>query len=117
MRVQRAEIALSFADDRGHAGAAVAADHGDAVDIGFRDAGKVLIAPRPSEVETFSPFQRNGVADAVDEIEIAALVLAHQVAGAEPGIALLEHVAEEPCSRSALTRHNLRSGCRASTGR
>src|SRR6185295_11159327 len=35
------------------------------------------------------------VADAVDEIEIAVLVLAHQVAGAEPDVALLEHVVQD----------------------
>ena len=35
-----------------------------------------------------------GVADAIDEIEIAQLVAPHQIAGAEPAVALLEHVAQ-----------------------
>src|SRR2546427_537050 len=36
-----------------------------------------------------------GVADPVDEVEVALLVLSHQVARAEPGVAKLEHVAED----------------------
>src|SRR5207244_7545303 len=36
-----------------------------------------------------------GVADPVDEIEIAPLVLPHQVARAHPGVASLEHVAQD----------------------
>src|SRR5262249_12809060 len=35
------------------------------------------------------------VTDAVDEIEVALRVPAHQVAGAEPGVARLEHVAQD----------------------
>ena len=35
-----------------------------------------------------------GVADAVDEVEKSLRVLAHQIAGAVPGIARLEHVAQ-----------------------
>ena len=44
---------------------------------------------------TFSPFQRKGVADAVDKEEIAGFIVAHQVAGAEPGVAGLEHIAHD----------------------
>src|SRR5258708_20337841 len=33
-----------------------------------------------------------GIADAIDEIEIALGIAAHEIAGAEPAIALLEHV-------------------------
>ena len=36
-----------------------------------------------------------GVADPVDEMEEALLVEPHQVAGAEPGVALGEHVAQD----------------------
>ena len=84
-----------MADHRGHAGPAVVPGHFDAVDIGlphvvelsdrFLDLGGRDVLALPSE----------GVADAVDEIEIAVLILAHQVAGAEPDVALLEHVAQD----------------------
>src|SRR5581483_8986012 len=43
-----------------------------------------------------------GVADAVDEVEEAARVLAHQIAGAEPGVAGREHVAQDLFGRSGL---------------
>src|SRR5262249_6591552 len=36
-----------------------------------------------------------GIADAVDEVEEGVAVAAHQIAGAEPGVALLEHVAQD----------------------
>ncbi len=36
-----------------------------------------------------------GIADAVDEIEIALGITAHEIAGAEPSIALGEHVAQD----------------------
>src|SRR5262249_24853366 len=36
-----------------------------------------------------------GVADAVDEVEEALLVLAHQVAGPDPGVALCEDVTQD----------------------
>ena len=66
----------------------------DAVDIGLVDAGKAAddLGDLGGRDVLALPAER--VADAVDEIEIAVGVLAHEIAGAEPGIALLEHVAQ-----------------------
>src|SRR5207247_2546445 len=36
-----------------------------------------------------------GVADAIDEIEIAVFVLAHQIAGSEPAVSFCEHVVQD----------------------
>jgi len=47
-------------------------------------------------------FPAEGIAHAVDEIEIAARVLAHQVAGAEPDIARLEDAADDLLRRCVL---------------
>src|SRR5690606_2580191 len=43
-----------------------------------------------------------GVAQPVHEVEIALPVLAHQVAGAEPAVALLEHVGQDLLLRRLL---------------
>src|SRR5690606_2729722 len=75
--------------DRRHAGAAVELVDLDAIDDGLvdpriardhlRDFGRGDVFALPAE----------GVADTVDEIEIALRILAHEVAGAEPGVAPL----------------------------
>src|ERR1019366_10666156 len=77
-----------------HAGAAIRARDCYAIDIGLRNAregsdhfgylGGRHIFSLPTE----------GVADAIDEIEIAAIIFPHQVTGAVPGIALLEYIAK-----------------------
>src|SRR5262245_7741020 len=95
MIAEGGEVEIALGDDRGHASAAIAPGHGDAVDIGlkraveltdnFLDFGGRHILTLPAE----------GVADAVNEIEIAVAILAHQVAGAEPEIALREGVVQD----------------------
>ena len=109
---ERRQVEVVGDDDRRHAGAAVAARHVDAVDIGvlhavegadrFRDLGGRDVLALPAE----------GVADAVDEIEIAVRVLAHQVAGAEPDVAFLEHVAQDLLLGLRLGRIALEAGRR-----
>src|SRR5438046_790068 len=71
------------------------AAHRATVDIAFEhaiersdrlfDLGRRYVLALPTE----------GIADAVDKIEIAVRVLAHEIAGAEPSVALLEHVAQD----------------------
>src|SRR5205823_4313384 len=41
------------------------------------------------------PLPAEGVADAVDKIEIAVLVLPHQVTGAKPEVARLENIVQD----------------------
>ena len=46
-------------------------------------------------------FPAEGIADAIDEIEKPLLVLAHEIAGAIPGIAGEEHVAQDLLARGS----------------
>ena len=66
----------------------------DAIDIGFRDAGHAAERLGHFAGGDILALPAEGVADAVDEIEIAMLVAPHQVAGAKPDIARVEDVAQ-----------------------
>src|SRR5690606_17469351 len=77
-----------------HAGAAIGVRDLDTIDHGFRNAvvlvddlldfggGNVLALPA------------EGIAQAVDELRMTEADVTHHVAGVEPGITFLEHVAE-----------------------
>ncbi len=89
------KVERAFGDERGHAGAAVGAGHLHAVDIRFLDAredGDRLGHFARRDVLAL-PAER--VADAVDEEVVAERVAAQEVAGAEPGVALCEDVAQD----------------------
>src|SRR5690348_16762567 len=94
MRAQRAEVETRRRDERRHALLPFMAGNAHAIDIRILDTGKRGDRLRDFRRRDILALPAEGVADAVDEIEIAARVLAHQVAGAEPRIALLEHVAQ-----------------------
>src|SRR2546429_6940920 len=78
----------------GHPGLAVGAGNGHAVDTGLLDAGKRTDRFGYLGGRYIFTLPAEGIPDSVDEIEIALLVLAHQIAGPKPGISRLEHVAE-----------------------
>src|ERR1700692_1412879 len=80
--------------DRGHSGAAVGAGNSDAIGGGMDDARAVrnrLVHFRRRDILA---FPAEGVADPVDKVEEAGGVELHQVAGAKPGIALRENIAQ-----------------------
>src|ERR1700749_500632 len=82
-------------DDRRHPGTAVMAGDFDAIGgsvkhaLGFADR---VIDLAGGDV---SPLPPESVAAAVDEMEKTLLVETHQIAGAEPGVALREHVPQD----------------------
>src|SRR5580698_3969394 len=89
------EVEAGIGDDCSHAGATVGTRHQDAVSRGvdhpstFQDrlvhlGGRNIFA-LPAE----------GVAETIDEMEEATVVDLHQIAGAKPGVALGEHVAQD----------------------
>ena len=95
MRAQGREIDRIVGDDRRHAGAALVARHGDAVHGGVADAAEAADGFGDLRGRNVLALPAKSVADPVDEIEIAALVAPHQVAGAEPGVARREDVAQD----------------------
>src|SRR5215471_18654287 len=92
---QHLKIEISSRHQRRHAGLALAARHLDTVDVRLFHARK--------NRERFGDFRggdvlslpAEGVAGAVHEIEIAVLVAAHEIAGAEPRVALFERVPQD----------------------
>src|SRR5260370_25684342 len=78
-----------------HAGAAGAARDADPVDVGFSDAGKLADRLLYLGGGYVLALPAKGVADPIDEIEISVRVLAHQVAGAKPAVALLEDIVQD----------------------
>ena len=94
---------------RRHAGAAIHAGNGDTIDIGFLDTGENgqrLGDLGGCDVLTLPAV---GIADPVDEIEIAERVLLHQVAGAEPRIALLKNIVQDLFGRRRLVGVTLKA--------
>src|SRR5262245_59817062 len=94
MRMKRREVEVRLGDDCRHSGPPVAAGHRDAVDVGLKRT--VEGADRLFDFGGGHVFAlpAKGVADAVDEIEIAVRILAHEVAGSEPHVAFLDHVVQ-----------------------
>src|ERR1700722_11345827 len=89
-----------FGDQRRHAGPAVGAWNGHTVDVGLLDAGKGTNRLGDFERRNILTLPAEGGADTIHEIEKAPRILAHQVTGADPDIARLEDVAENPLLRS-----------------
>src|SRR5438309_8405726 len=91
---QRGDVEARVRDDGGHSGAAVRPGDGHPVDhrvehartraedLGDLGGGDVLALPA------------EGVAEAVDEVEVALVVASHEVARAKPGVIRLEYVSE-----------------------
>src|SRR5262245_30925728 len=95
MPVQRGEIERAFADDGRHPGAAFGPRNRDSVDAGMQDALESAELLRHLGGSHVLALPAKGVADAVDEVEEALLVLAHHVAGPYPSIARCEDLAQD----------------------
>src|SRR5437660_10890734 len=95
MPAQRGEIDVAVRDQYRHGGLAVTSGNFHAGDRRVGDAVELAQGRRHLRRRDVFPFPAEGVADAVDEIEEALFVAAHQVAGAEPRVARLEYLAED----------------------
>src|SRR5271166_4601195 len=95
MPVQRGEIERAFADDGRHPGAAFGPRNRDSVDAGMQYAIESAERLRHLGTRHVLALPAKGVADTVDEVEEALLVLAHQVAGPYPGVARCEDMAQD----------------------
>src|SRR5487761_2467996 len=89
------EVKAIVDHDRRHSGAAIGARDGDAVGGGVDDAGAIGDRLVHFGSRDVLPLPAEGVADPVDEMEEAGIVERHQVAGAKPGIAPGEHIAQD----------------------
>ena len=66
-----------------------------AVDVGLQNAVEPAHRLLHLGSRHVLAFPAEGIADAVDEIEVAVLGLAHQIAGAKPHVAFFEHVVQD----------------------
>src|SRR5262249_35062960 len=92
--MQVRKIQILIADDRRHAGAALVTRHLHAVDIGLMNAGECADRLGDFRGRDVLTLPAEGIADAVDEIEITTNVAAQEIARAEPAIPFGEHVAK-----------------------
>src|SRR5215813_2232954 len=92
---ERHEIEIGIAHDRCHAGAALTARHLHAVDIGLLNPCKYANHLRNLGGRYVFALPAVGITDTVDKVEIAIAVTAHEIAGAEPGIAVDKYVAQD----------------------
>src|SRR3984893_4596510 len=77
-----------------HSGAAIGAGNHDAIGRGIDYTCDIPHRIAPSGGPHVRALPAEDIAEAIDEVEIALLVEPHQIAGAKPGIALGEHVAQ-----------------------
>src|SRR5262249_17557518 len=108
----RRQVKMLLGDDRRHAGATVTARNLDAVDVGMQRVGELADGFLDLSSGDVLALPTEGVADAVDEKEVAGGVLAHQVAGSKPDVVLLEHVAQDLSVGLVLGRIALEAGGR-----
>src|SRR5438445_11287971 len=92
---QRRQVQGPVGDEGGHAGPTVGAGDGHAVGGRLADTGKRAERLGDLGRRDVLALPAERLADAMDEVVVAGLVLAHQVAGAKPGIARLEDVAKD----------------------
>src|SRR6266850_5019637 len=95
MGPERGEIKPFIGSDGGHAGAAVGAWNAHAVNGGFSDPRKPANGLRHLRGGDVLALPAKRVANSIDEIEIAVLVLPHQIARPEPRVSRLEHIAQD----------------------
>src|SRR5580704_9659191 len=95
MLAQSRQIQRAIDDERHHAGCALGAGNGNAVNGRFGDAGERGERRGNFAARDILALPAKRIADAIDEIEIAAGVGAHQIAGAVPGVAALKYVAQD----------------------
>src|SRR5579859_288690 len=94
MRSQCRKIDLALSYQCGHAGASFRGRNRNTVNIRLPYARKRTDGFRDFECRDVLAFPAKGIADPIDEIEVAFVVLPHQVTGAEPGISRLEYIAK-----------------------
>src|SRR5580658_7089098 len=94
MPVQRAKIECPFRYDGRHPGAAFGPRNRDSVNAGMQDPLECADLLRYLGGRYVFAFPAKGLADAIDEVEEALLILAHQVAGPHPGVACREDIAQ-----------------------
>src|SRR6516225_7327609 len=82
-------------DQRRHAGTALGPGHAHPVYGGVRHSGTCGDHLRDLGGGHVLTLPAEGVADAIDEVEEALLVLAHEIAGAIPGVSGREHIAQD----------------------
>src|SRR5215475_839059 len=112
MVAKRRQVEMLLGNDRRHAGAAVAAGNLHSVDVGLQRVGELADGFLDFGGGDVLAFPAEGVTDAVDEGEVAGGGLAHQVAGSEPDVACLEHIAQDLPVGLALSRITLETGDR-----
>ena len=95
-------VELGVRHQGGHPRLAVLAGHGDAIDDGLGHAGAFHQHLFDLGGRDVLALPAEGVAHPVDEVEIALGVLFHQVARAEPAVALLEDVGQDLLLRGGL---------------
>src|SRR3989441_1074744 len=106
---KRREIEPVVGDERSHAGAAVGVWDGHAVDVGRLDGGKGANRFRHLRGRDVLALPAEGVADTVDEIEVAVRVPSHEVTGAKPRVPRLEDAAQDLALGVLLARVPLES--------
>src|SRR5690606_8345522 len=94
MACKAVRIERAFRDERRHSGAPVLTGNGDAIDDGIPDARTLRKGIGDLDCRYILALPAERIADTVDEIEIAVRILLHQIAGAEPAVALLLDIAE-----------------------
>src|SRR5690348_13485906 len=92
---ERDEIEPIAGHDRRHAGTAIGAGNADAISRGVENARTVSDRIVHFAGRDVLAFPAKSIADPIDEVEKALLVEQHQVAGAKPGIALGDDVAQD----------------------
>src|ERR1700722_9631868 len=95
MLAEFGEIEAVIGDDRGHSGAAIGALDHDAIGRGIDNTRAIQNRLVHLGGGDILAFPAEGVAEAVDEMEKASFIAHHQVAGAKPGIALGEYIAQD----------------------
>ena len=89
------EVEAVGGHDRGHSGAAVGARNFHAIGRGIDDTGAIGNGFVDFGGRDVLAFPAESIADPVDEMEEAGFIELHQVAGAKPGVAISDHVAQD----------------------
>src|SRR6185437_11170651 len=91
----RTQFELRADRERGHTGAPILSRDMHTIDVRVENAGDDAQDFGDFAGGDVFAFPAESVAYAIDEIEIAVFVAAHQVAGAKPAVAFFEHVIED----------------------
>src|ERR1700730_3244013 len=81
--------------DRSHSGAAVGAWNFNAIGRGIGHSGAIQYRFVHFGGRDILALPAEGIADPIDKVEIATCIEPHQIAGAKPGIARRQHIAQD----------------------